>query len=719
MKKNIKAVEFDVESSFFIGHTLIFLITFGLISSISNSQVFEEPVQNIVEGTWTADNGNGTFTNPLFYEEFSDPDLIRVGDDYYMTGTTMHTMPGLPVLHSKDLVNWELISYAVNRLDIGPEIKMENGKDFYGQGIWAPCFRYHKGTFYIFSNVNGHGTQIYSATDPKGPWKHETMNARLHDLTVLFDDDGKIYAVWGYDEVKMVQLTNDLLDVIPGTERVIIERGSGAGEGSHIYKIDGRYYITNTNYDPVCYQVCLRSDKPYGPYEVNVMSAEENFGVGQRLRIWNTQDGPPFDIVRYPENYVGCIPMHQGGIVQVQSGEWWGWSMLDYNSIGRVTALSPVTWQDGWPYFGLPGNLTRSPRTWVKPNTGFTTKPTSPFERDDDFNGPELKNVWQWNHLPVDHKWSLTERVGYLRLHALPAEDFWHAKNSLTQRGIGPESFATTKIDVSNLKDGDIAGLALLNLPYAWIGIVKNGVKTTIRFYNQQEQEILNIPTDRSTLWLRANCNFDTDIGRLSFSNDGITFYDIGGDITMPYQLKTFQGVRYALFNYNTKGNESGYADFDSFIVSEPRSKGLMQPIPLNKVIALQSVADSTVLVNWKNFLRPVNSNNSFAEGKTTHFKVLDRGKGRIALQSVLTDGFVTVKGNGGLAEVRIEPKDQGEASTFQWQEMPNGDIMLNSLYNHRYLFVDPNAGSLCSADARGARPDHKGGACFRLGILE
>ncbi|MCB0636504.1 MAG: glycoside hydrolase 43 family protein, partial [Lewinella sp.] len=410
--------------------------------------------------TWTADNGNGTFTNPLFYEEFSDPDLIRVGDDYYLTGTTMHTMPGLPVLHSRDLVNWELLSYAVDRLTVAPELHMENGTDFYGQGIWAPCFRFHRDTFYIFSNVNRYGTQIFTATDPRGPWEQRTMRARLHDLSVLFDDDGKIYAVWGYNEVKMVQLTDDLMDTVPGTERVIVEAGSGAGEGSHIYKIDGRYYITNTNYDPMCYQVCLRAEQPFGPYEVNVMSAEENFGVGQRMRIFNTNEGPPFDIVRFPENYVGCIPMHQGGIVQIQSGEWWGWSMLDYNSVGRVTALSPVTWRDGWPYFGLPGNLTRSPRTWVKPNTGFSSKPTAPFEHDDAFDGPGLSNVWQWNHVPLDDKWSLSERPGYLRLHALPAPNFWRARNSLTQRGVGPESVATTELDASQLQPGDVAGLA-------------------------------------------------------------------------------------------------------------------------------------------------------------------------------------------------------------------------------------------------------------------
>ena len=159
----------------------------GVIAQDSKAQNLEaeEPGKGC---TWTADNGNDTYTNPIFYEEFSDPDLIRVGDDYYMTGTTMHTMPGLPVLHSKDLVNWELLSYAVEKLDLGPELRMEDGKTFYGQGIWAPCLRFHKDTFYIFSNVNRYGTQIFTSASPGGPWKHRTMRAKLHDLTVLFDD---------------------------------------------------------------------------------------------------------------------------------------------------------------------------------------------------------------------------------------------------------------------------------------------------------------------------------------------------------------------------------------------------------------------------------------------------------------------------------------------------------------------------------------------------
>lgn len=148
--------------------------------------------------TWTADNGNGTYSNPLFYDEFSDPDLIRVGKDFYLTGTTMHAMPGLAVLHSTDLVNWNFESYAVETLDLGPEYRLKSGKNIYGQGVWAPSFRHHAGTFYIFSNINGQTTQRFTSTSPKGPWTRTSMKRSFHDLSVLFDDDGKAYVVWGY-----------------------------------------------------------------------------------------------------------------------------------------------------------------------------------------------------------------------------------------------------------------------------------------------------------------------------------------------------------------------------------------------------------------------------------------------------------------------------------------------------------------------------------------
>lgn len=295
----------------------------------------------------------------------------------------------------------------------------------------------------------------------------------------------------------------------------------------------------------------------------------------------------------------------------------------------------------------------------------------------------------------------------------MPATSFWQARNSLTQRGIGPESVATAELDVSGLEEGDIAGLALLNLPYAWIGVSKHEGGNLLRFYNQQTSEAVSRDLKSNTVYLRAYCNFETDTGYLSYSTDGKDFTDISGPVRMPYQLRTFQGVRYALFNYNELDEMGGYADFNNFKVDEPRCKSLSRPIPLDQVITLRSLADSSMLVTWRNHLRPVAAGSPFTEDNNTHFRVLDRGKGRVALQSVPTGRFITVKGNAGLAEVRFEEEDQGAASTFQWQDMLRGDLMLMSLYNHRYIFADPMAGSLCSADARGARPDRKGGACF------
>jgi xylan 1,4-beta-xylosidase len=519
--------------------------------------------------------------------------------------------------------------------------------------------------------------------------------------------------------VHLAELTEDLTDAKPGTEKIIVARGSGAGEGCHFYKINGKYYITNTNYDPVCYQVCLRSDSPSGPYEINVMSAEENYGVGTSWQLRDYRNGPPFRLIPPAGNYVGCIPLHQGGIVQTQSGEWWGWSMMDHNSIGRLLGLSPVTWQDGWPYFGLPGNLTRSPRTWIKPNTGFSSPPRATFERSDDFSTNALKPLWQWNHVPVDKKWSLSARKGYLRLHSLPAKDFWTARNSLTQRAVGPESIATTEIETKGLKAGDIAGLALLNFPYAWIGIVKEGNSMQVRQFDQQTSKAASENMTSPRIWLRVHCNFDIDKAMFSYSTDGMNYKPIGDSVIMPFQLRTFQGIRFALFNFNTTGAEGGYADFNNIIIDEPRPRGLTKPIPHGKIITLTSLADSTVLVNWKDFLRPVAAADRLAQGNASHFRVLDRGKGRIALQSVVNGGFVTVKGSGNMAGIRIEKTESGDASLFQWQDMLRGDLMLMSLVTHRYLFADPGARSLSSADSPGTRPDRKDGSCFAWKVVE
>ncbi len=627
--------------------------------------------------TWTADNGNGTFSNPLFYDEFSDPDLIRVGGDFYLTGTTMHAMPGLPVLHSRDLVNWKWISYACERLDLGPEFRLEDGQTIYGQGFWAPCLRYHNGTFHIFSNVNGRKTQLFSAKNPAGPWTRTEMNRSFHDLSVLFDDDGKAYVIWGYQEIRLAQLTDDLKDVVPGTERVIIPKDAGMGEGSHFYKINGKYYITSAWWDRRMRMPCARADKPEGPYEVNPeISADEDFGLAEGLRLRNARQAPPFEVGRGNPTRGGRLSMHQGGIVDTPTGEWWGFSMMDANSVGRLTCLSPVTWKDGWPYFGLPGNLKRTPRIWVKPNTGHHSPPTAPYERNDDFSGNKLKPIWQWNHAPDNTKWSLTERPGWLRLHSLPATDFWRARNTLTQRAIGPQSTPTVVLDVTGMKDGDVAGLALLNFPYAWIGV---SGKHVVQF-DQMTGKTNTAPLPAGKVWLRAQCDFLTEKARFSFSADGNTFQTLGDEFAMIFQLRTFQGVRYSLFHFNTTGAPGGHADFDNFTVHEPHPRGLMKPIPFGQTISL--TATGAVL----------------AVDGATRFKVVDRGLGRVALQA--GDRFVSVSDAGRVALAK-------DAGTFQWMENMYGDVMLLSLATHRYLRIGP------FADSVGPRPDRKDGSCF------
>jgi len=188
---------------------------------------------------WTADNGNGTYSNPLFYEEFEDPDVIRVGDTYYLAGTTMHMNPAVQLMQSKDLVNWELAGYCMDRLDLGPAFRLEDGRGVYGRGIWAPCLRYHEGMFYVFSNVNGVGLQVFRSTSIHGPWERHQLPGR-HDLSVLFDDDGKVYLISGNrSPYPIEELTPDLKSFVPGVRHQLDAR---MGEGHHLYKVNGKYY---------------------------------------------------------------------------------------------------------------------------------------------------------------------------------------------------------------------------------------------------------------------------------------------------------------------------------------------------------------------------------------------------------------------------------------------------------------------------------------------
>lgn len=675
--------------------------------------------------SWTADNGNGTFTNPLFYDEFTDPDLIRVDTVFYMVASSMHAMPGLPLLRSKDLVNWEFVTYIFDKLDLGSEFHLEGDKGIYGNGIWAPAIRYHKGTFYVFVNVNDHGLQVFSAKNPEGPWIHKNMGGRIYDLGILFDDDDKIYAVHSYDEVKLIEIKPDFSGYVEGSEKVIIPKNNAMGEGHHFYKINGKYYIISADYAPVGRMQCARADKPEGPYETVVISSRETMGTqrgwwSKGYGFWSNipNEGEVMEFEKPSENGFYAVPLHQGGIVDLPNGEWWGFSMMDVKSTGRLTFLSPVTWKNGWPYFGLEGNLGRSPRTWFKPDTGMNTTPITTYKRDDDFSSPKLQPIWQWNHIPVDKKWSLTEKKGMLRLHTLPAKNFMYAKNTLTQRVMGPESNATVVLDVKSLKQGDVAGLALLNVPYYWIGVIRTNQGLAIRFYDLVKNRSVDEPILTNRVYLRANGNYDKDIARLSFSTDGVNFKEVGDDLRLGYQMKTFQGVRYALFAFNTEGKEGGYADFDSFKVEEPladRSRNL----PIGKIITLTNLGNNMpVWAHSHGMLHFTGSSKDAYYSKGCQFRVHDRGKGRIALESIDGSGFITVVGEGLSGDVRMM-KDESEGSLFLWQDMLRNECMLLSLKTNRYVGLAPETGEPYSADCAGSRPDRKDGAVFKWKALE
>lgn len=677
--------------------------------------------------SWSADNGNGTFTNPLFYDEFSDPDVIRVGDDYYLAGTTMHCVPGLVILHSRDLVNWELCSYCFDSWDDildDDRFRLKDGKEIYGQGVWAPVIRYNEGKFYVFTNVNGIGLQLFISSNPKGPWEHHNLGGHIYDLSVLFDN-GKAYAIHGYDEVKVTEFKSDWSGYVEGSERVIIPKGSAMGEGHHAYKIDGKYYILSAEYSPMGRTQCARSNSLYGPYETTAISCVESLGTPKFPLITNVPrklpgDGFKFNVAKPGDNELGCATVHQGGMLQLPNGEWWAVSMLDFEAVGRTVCLVPVTWHEGWPYFGLEGNLGRTPRTWFKPAVNDTTVvPHAPYQRSDDFNAKTLQQVWQWNHQPVKGKWAL--KNGRLRLNTLPAENFLWARNTLTQRCIGPVSVATVMLDGSHLKEGDVSGLAILNLPYQWVGLRKEGGKLKLQLMNQTaglQDLAYDAVAQKGRVYLRIEGDYDLCKARFSYSVDGQEFTLVGDTLDLPYQLRTFQGSRYSLFAYNQQGHEGGYAEFDDFTVKEPMADRRAN-LPVGRVITLDNLANGTRMeALTRGIVHSAAPGSPQYNGAGCRFRVHDRGNGRVALEALNGMGFVTITGIGLSADVRLV-REESEASLFMWQDMLRGECMLMSLKNHRYVGVSPDMGEPYSCDFAGSTPNRRNGCVFRFTVVE
>jgi len=397
-----------------------------------------------------------------------------------------------------------------------------------------------------------------------------------------------------------------------------------------------------------------------------------------------------------------------------------------------MVALVPITWDNEFPLIGLPGNLRKAPNTWIKPNTGFTQDPKPAFVHDDNFDGGKLNALWQWNHVPDDTKWSLTEKPGVLRLHSMPASDFYNARNSICQRPPGPESILTVELDTSGLAVGDIAGLALLSSPYAWIGVAKTADGTALQMLDATGSgggrrgapaTPPNPPTigpanPPSHFWLRVACNFDTDEAIFSWSADGKKFTPLGKPFTMTFQLRTFQGVRPALFNFNSAGQPGGYADFDNYTVEEPRARGIEREIPLGKTITLASGADGSLLAaDAQNKFVSIAADAESSVGRNAQFHVIDLGQGRVALKS--SNGrFVSADAENAILRY-LAGAAPGDAESFQWINLMRGDTMLMSLTNHRYLATKPNEPGPVTVSATGPRPERKGGECFKWKATE
>lgn len=423
---------------------------------------------------YTPDNGNDTYTNPLMWGDYPDPDIIRVGDDFYFISTSMHYVPGSPILTSKDLVNWKFAGYAVGHYDEDPRYDFKGG-EMYLRGSWANTIRYHNGKFYVgfctpnWDKEKGHFSMCV-ADNVKGPWKRTIFPEYLYDPGLFFDDDGKVYVVHGQGRLYVTELNADALSV-KGEKKMIWDKsipvpegssakGGGFGmEGSHVYKINSYYYITCPAGGTEGWQVCLRSKNIYGPYESKIICQDES---------------------SYPPN-----GLHQGGMVQLKDGSWWFIIMQDRGPIGRVPDLVPVVWKDGWPMLGKNGDG-KGVVIYTKPNVG-KSYPISVPATSDEFDQSTLGLQWQWNHNPDNSHWSLTERRGYLRLHGNYAADLYSARNSLTQRVQGPASSGITEMELKGMKDGDIGGLAVFEKQYACVA-----VKQQFRQYKYQPNHCLH-----------------------------------------------------------------------------------------------------------------------------------------------------------------------------------------------------------------------------------
>lgn len=522
---------------------------------------------------WVADKGDGTYVNPVLHADYSDPDVCAVDGHYYMTASSFNCTPGLPILHSEDLVNWEIINYAIK--DVEPLDFFS--KPQHGKGVWAPSIRHHNGEFYIYWGDPDFGIFMVKTKDIYGEWDKPVLvkaGKGMIDPCPLWDDDGKVYLAhaWAgsrakFNSVITVCEMNSEGTAIVSNPVLAFDGNDGTNhtiEGAKFYKHNGYYYIfAPAGGVATGWQLVLRSKNVFGPYESKIVMSQGKTDI----------NGP-----------------HQGAWVDIPSGEAWFLHFQDKGAYGRVLHLNPMEWKSDWPVIGVDtdGDGCGEPvHEYRKPNIGKTVGIVTPAESDE-FNSTELGLQWQW-HANYQDTFGFTTNMGYMRIysHILSPEfvNFWEVPNLLLQKFPAEEFTATTKLKVSAKDDGQMSGLIVMGWDYAYLGVEKSGEGFILKYVQCKDAE-QKTPEKTSVVGMLDKCrtfeaglypNYEIDIylrvkvevgGKCSFyySTDGKRFHNVG-DTFIARQGKWI-GAKVGLFSVAPYGKERGWVDADWFRIN-------------------------------------------------------------------------------------------------------------------------------------------------------
>jgi len=482
-----------------------------------------------------------TYRNPILFADYSDPDVIRDGANYYLIASSFHFVPGIPILQSTDLVHWKIVGHVVERLEMNQSYDMIGGNRYSG-GVWAPSIRKHDGLFYVYFPTPKEGIFVSTAANIDGPWSAPVAviaQAGLEDPCPFWDDDGKAYLIHskvGAGPLILHRMSPDGKHVLD-EGKVIVQDPENLPvlEGPKLYKRHGYYYIfapfggVGTGAEAV-----LRSRNIYGPYEHRIVLAEGSTDI----------NGP-----------------HQGAYVETPDGEGWFVHFQARGAHGRIVHLEPVRWEDDWPIIGeaadgaTTGEPVPSGPIPGHPRIISTWRP----QTSDEFSGGQLGPQWEWNHNPDDEHWSLTARPGYLRLIPMPAEGLLTARNTLTQSMQSNSFEFTVRIDLSGMKAGTHAGLAMFEKSYSGLEITQSGgARRVSYFYLTDRVEGPLIPGDILQLRVRV----EGDRAQYFYSlDDGESFEPLGA--TTPIASSWWKGARPAVFAYTTESTDAGFVDVD------------------------------------------------------------------------------------------------------------------------------------------------------------